>query len=425
VTYQATMSSYRQAWSVTNTAASGTQEAAGGFQAVSVRRLDVTNFRCYPAARLDVDARPVVLTGPNGAGKTNLLEAISFLAPGRGLRRARLSEIDHRPGSAGVPIEATGTLHATGWSAGAWAVSTVLDTPSGEVHIGTGRDASSLSSERRVLRIDGVAARGQAALADHVTLVWLTPQMDRLFVEGASARRRFLDRLVLGFDRDHGTRVAEYEHALRERARLLRDGPADPAWLAALEDTLARQGVAVAASRREVTQRLDRSCRDGIGPFPVARLALIGTAESWLATMPALAAEDRLRAELEAGRRIDRASGVTLVGPHRSDLAVRHGGRDVAAAECSTGEQKALLISILLAHARLQSMDRGQPPVMLLDEVAAHLDRGRRAALYDEISALGCQAWLTGTDEVLFDGLRGRAQFYQVADAALVRVTDE
>ncbi len=393
--------------------------AGGGTQSVAyetvaaaslaVTRLVLTDFRGYASARLAVDERPVILTGPNGAGKTNLLEAISFLAPGRGLRRARLAEIDRRvPPARPAPAPP-----------GAWALAATIETPRGSVQIGTGRDAASDSGERRVVRIDGAAAKTQSMLAEHVNLVWLTPQMDRLFSEGSSARRRFLDRLVYGFDPAHATRVNAYEQAMRERARLLRDGPADPAWLAALEEGMAEHGMAVAAARRDVTARLDAACTEAAGPFPQPRLGLLGGIEDWLDTMPALAAEDEFRRRLAAARRIDAESGTTTNGPHRADFVVRHALSGMPAGECSTGEQKALLIAILLAHARLQASLRGTVPVMLLDEVAAHLDAARRIALFAEIEALGAQAWLTGTDEVLFAELRGIGQYFSVVDAAI------
>jgi DNA replication and repair protein RecF len=371
---------------------------------LAIRRLDLTQFRCYAAARLETGGAPVVLTGPNGAGKTNLLEAISFLAPGRGLRRAKLAEIDR----IGAPPEP-------------WAVAARLDTPSGPVTIGTGRDGTIDSADRRLVRIDGEPAKTQLVLAQHLNLVWLTPQMDRLFQEGAAPRRRFLDRLVFGFDPDHAARLSAYETALRERARLLRLGNADPAWLAVIEDGMAREGVAVAAARRDIAWRLDRAAGDAApdDAFPVARLALEGTAETWLGDMPALAAEERLKDELAATRRIDAVSGGAVSGPHRADLVVRHGARGVSALQCSTGEQKALLISIVLAHARLQTALRGVAPILLLDEVAAHLDAGRRTALFRRLLDLGCQAWLTGTDLELFAELGRDAHFFEVADGVV------
>ena len=377
---------------------------------VAVLRLDLTDFRSYETARLEVDARPVVLTGPNGAGKTNLLEAVSFLAPGRGLRRARLAEIDRRPALMGG--EATPEI------ARPWAVAARLATPGGLVAIGTGRDGTSETGDRRLVRVDGQSVKGQAALAGYLNLVWLTPQMDRLFQEGAAPRRRFLDRLVFGYDPDHASRLAAYEQALRERAKLLRAGGADPHWLSVLEETLAREGVAVAAARREIAERLDQAAARPAGAFPAPRISLEGGIEAWLDDMPALAVEERLRAEYAAGRRLDAEIGGASVGPHRTDLKVGHAAKGAAAVDCSTGEQKALLIAIVLAHARLQTGVKGTAPVLLLDEVAAHLDRTRRRALFDEIEALGSQAWLTGTDPELFAELGGRADFLTVADGA-------
>ncbi len=376
----------------------------------AILRLALTDFRGYSAARLAVEAAPVVLTGPNGAGKTNLLEALSFLAPGRGLRRAKLGEIDRRVRNA------DGTMGAP--AGGVWAVHAAAATPKGPIEIGTGREAGE-GGERRIVRIDGATARSQAALAGHLTLVWLTPAMDRLFIEANAGRRRFFDRLVYGFDPEHAARVSAYEQAMRERARLLRDGPQDPAWLDTLEDTMATAGVAIAAARREVAARLDRVCAAAQGAFPAARLELEGEIESALESRPALAAEEAFRTRLAALRAQDRESGTTAVGPHRSDLMVRHASTGMAAAEGSTGEQKALLIAIVLGHARLQAELRAMAPVLLLDEVAAHLDRTRRAALFGELLALDAQTWLTGTDAELFAGLRGRGQFFAVADATL------
>jgi DNA replication and repair protein RecF len=393
----------------------GSVGAAGDAACLAVRRLVLTDFRCYRQARVTVDARPVVLTGANGAGKTNLLEAISFLAPGRGLRRARLGEVDRRmPPTGGDGTAAEDTLPTM-----PWAVAAEVATPRSIVQIGTGREATASGGERRVVRIDGAPARSQTALAEHVNLVWLTPQMDRLFVEGASPRRRFLDRLVYGFDPEHASRVGAFEQALRERAKLLREGPYDATWLDALEESMARHGVAIAAARRDVAARLDAACAAGVAGFPSASLAVTGTVEAALADRPALAVEDESRARLAASRRQDAESGVVTSGPHRSDLTVRHAGTGVAAAQCSTGEQKALLIAILLANSRLQAVLRGVAPIMLLDEIVAHLDRERRRALFAELLALGAQAWLTGTDEDSFAELRDAAQFLRVANATI------
>jgi DNA replication and repair protein RecF len=243
--------------------------------------------------------------------------------------------------------------------------------------------------------------------------------MDRLFVEGAPGRRRFLDRLVYGFDPDHASRVAAYEQSMRERSRLLRHGPQDPAWLAALEESMARHGVAIAAARRETVARLAEECVAAPGPFPRAGLTLLGTLEGELDDRPALAVEDSFRDRLAATRRQDAETGGATIGPHRSDFGVRHLGTGMAAEHCSTGEQKALLIAVLLAHARLQAAQRGSAPLLLLDEVAAHLDDERRRALFGEVERLGAQAWMTGTDEALFSGLGDAAQFFRVVDASI------
>ncbi|HEX4185884.1 MAG TPA: DNA replication/repair protein RecF [Stellaceae bacterium] len=379
--------------------------AGAAAQRVGVTRLVLTDFRNYRAARLTLGTEPVVLTGPNGAGKTNLLEALSFLAPGRGLRSAKATEIDRRPESGGDP------------GGSGWAVAAVVATRRGTLRVGTGRDPT--ASERRVVRIDGEPVRGQAALGERLGVVWLTPPMDRLFVEGPSGRRRFLDRMVLGLDPAHASRVAAYEQAMRERSRLLRDGPADPAWLAALEEVMAEQGVAVAAGRRDTVQRVDRVCAEAEGPFPRARLTLVGGLESWLEEMPALAAEARFKEALAANRQSDGQAGGAAIGPHRSDLAVSLAEKGIAAESASTGEQKALLIAILLAHAALQQATRGEPPLLLLDEIAAHLDASRRAALFEALVRLDTQAWLTGTDAALFAPLRCEAQFLSVHDGTL------
>jgi DNA replication and repair protein RecF len=384
-------------------------DAGAAVGRVGVTRLVLTDFRNYHDARLTIGTEPVVLTGPNGAGKTNLLEAVSFLAPGRGLRGAKLSEIDRRQESAAdapVPGSTCG-----------WAVAAVVATCRGTLRVGTGRDPT--AGERRIVRIDGEPARGQTALGERLGVLWLTPPMDRLFLEGPSGRRRFLDRLVSGLDPAHSARVAAYEQALRERSRLLRDGVADPAWLAALEQVMAEQGVAVAAGRRDAVQRLDRACAESEGPFPRARLRLVGVVEDWLEAMPALAAETKLGTALAANRQNDAQAGGALVGPHRSDLCVSLARNGITAERASTGEQKALLIAILLAHTRLQRAVRGELPLLLLDEIAAHLDASRRVALFEALLQLGGQAWLTGTDEALFAPLRRQAQFLSVYDGNL------
>jgi len=375
--------------------------SAGAPFAATIERLTLTDFRCYDSARIETGGRTVVLTGPNGAGKTNVLEAVSLLTPGRGLRRSSLSDVARQDvGHSASPLRA-------------WAVAARVATPTGVADIGTG--LTEPGAEKRTVRIDGENARNQAALSEYLDAQWLTPQMDRLFIDGRSARRQFLDRLVYGYDPAHSGRISAYEHAMRERARLLRDGGADTAWLSALEDTMATKGVAVAAARSELVDRLGRFCRSPHGPFPAAELTIDGDVERWLEVGPALEAEDKLRSALTASRVQDGAVGGAQVGPHRSDLHVRHLDNGQSAELCSTGEQKALLISIVLADARMAAAERGRVPVLLLDEVAAHLDQQRREALFAELLAIGAQVWLTGTDRSLFEPLVGEALFFTVA----------
>lgn len=369
---------------------------------VSIRRLTLTDFRCYSQMRLETDGRPVVLTGANGAGKTNILEAISYLVPGRGLRRSKLSE---------VPRDGTT----------AWAVSATADVAGREIDIGTGYqpDQSGIR-EKRIVKIDGETVKNQIALGQCMSAQWLTPQMDRLFLEGASGRRRFLDRLILGFDPDHASPVAAYDHSLRSRAKLLRDGVKDASWLASVEDSMASHGVAIAVRRKDAVERLLPYCGSPYGPFPGAEIALTGELESWLAEGPALAAEERMKARLAATRELDAEHGSASVGPHRSDFAVRHMGNGSDAQRCSTGEQKALLIGLVLAAARLQARERGHMPLLLLDEIAAHLDRERLAALFDLVCEMGAQAWMTGTDARLFSAWGNRAQSFDVQQGRIV-----
>jgi DNA replication and repair protein RecF len=374
---------------------------------VFIQRLTLTEFRNYPRLRLDVGSGAVVLTGPNGAGKTNLLEAISFLAPGRGLRGAKLKDVGRQ-----------------GQAAPAWGVAAAICGPDGLTEIGTGLTPA--APERRSVQIDGHPAKGGAAIARQLGVVWLTPPMDRLFLDGPASRRKFLDRLVTAFDADQAGRIAAYEHAHRQRSRLLRDGQGDAAWFAALEDTMARHGVALAAARADLVTRLSRALSASVGPFPAASLRLVGTVDTWLAEMPAVDAEDKVRASLWDERRGVLGAGA---GPHRSDLGVAmiapplsgkpHPSHGQPAALCSTGEQKALLISIVLAHARLQREKRGAAPVLLLDEISAHLDAGRRAALFAELDRLGTQAWMTGTDAGLFGEVGETAQFFNVDHGAV------
>jgi DNA replication and repair protein RecF len=359
-------------------------------------RLLLTDFRSYGAAELVLGEGPAYLYGPNGAGKTNLLEAVSFLAPGRGLRGAAATEVGRRE-----PGEAEGRP---------WAVAAVLADDEGETRLGTGQEPE---TSRRRVRIEGeTVAPGR--LSDLLRLVWLTPQQDRLFLEGASERRRFLDRLVFADRPGHAAAVSAYEKAIRERTRLLTEGPHDPEWLNALEAQAAEAGARLSQARAatllalqaEIDARRDR-------PFPQAGLSL---SEDWAAE----GSEPRLREALLRGRARDAAAGRALSGPHRVDLDVILREKDRPAAEGSTGEQKALVLNLVLAQAaRLARAPGSPPPVLLLDEVAAHLDPGRRAALFDEITALGLQTFLTGTDRSLFEGLYGRGQGIRVEGGVL------
>ena len=365
----------------------------------AVRRLTLIDFRGYASLRLEIDAPPVVLTGPNGAGKTNLLEAISFLAPGRGLRRARLSDVD-RVG------------------AGPWSVMVRVGSARGAVEIRTAHLRAS-ERPRRSVQIDGRDADSQAALAETLSVVWLTPAMDRLFQDSASERRRFLDRLVLGGDPAHATQLARYTHVLRQRAKLLRGGRFDPSWLGGLERQAAAAAVAIAAARRQSVRGLSAARVDPPDGFPTLDLALAGQIEDWLAELPALEVEERFAEALAQSRRQDADTGSPMIGAHRSDLLVRDGGSGRLAGDCSTGQQKALLVSLVLAEARLRAAAGERQPILLLDEVAAHLDGERRAALFEALHDLGAQAWLTGTDAATFAPLGRRAQFFLVQNATL------
>lgn len=375
--------------------------------AAFIRRLTLTNFRSYHAAQVSLDrAGPVVLTGANGAGKTNLIEAISLLAPGRGLRRTTMDELAFSEGD------------------GSWAVSAEIEGMSGLSTLGTGIDppTSEDTALARKCRVDREAVGSAAAFADHLRVVWLTPAMDPLFNGPTSDRRRFLDRLVLAVDAQHSSRVAALERSLRSRNRLLEEAQSDPHWLDAVEHETAEVAVAVAAARAETVNRLSGAlteARDSAPEFPHAEIALDGWMEKLLLTQSAREIEDRYRALLKENRARDAAAGRTLDGPHRSDFVVTHAGKGIPAADASTGEQKALLIRLVLAHARLIKQMTGFAPLLLLDEVVAHLDPARRAALYDALSALGAQVWMTGADPAAFGDIVGRAQVFEVRNGGV------
>jgi len=368
----------------------------------SIRRLTLTNFRSYHAAQITLDRLgPVVLTGANGTGKTNLIEAISLLAPGRGLRRATMEELAFSEGDGG------------------WAVSAEIEGMLGLATLGSGLDppAGEDSSSSRKCRIDRESVGSAAAFADHLRIIWLTPAMDPLFNGPASERRRFLDRLVLAVDAQHSSRVAALERSLRSRNRLLENAPNDPHWLDAVEHETAEVAVAVAAARVETVKRLSAALdasRSQAPEFPQAEIALQGWMEQLLPDQSAVAIEDRYRALLKENRARDAAAGRTLDGPHLSDLAVTHPAKRIPAADASTGEQKALLIRLVLAHASLIKQMTGFAPLLLLDEVIAHLDPARRAALYDALSSLGAQVWMTGADAAAFGDVTGRADMFVV-----------
>ena len=373
-----------------------------------IRSLALTDFRSYASASLPVSGGAVVLHGPNGAGKTNLLEAISLLTPGKGLRGATAQEMGRRE-----PGETTGR---------AWAVMVTLDEGGEEVRLGTG--VQTPGAARRIVRIDGETAP-PGRLLDHLRPVWATPEQDRLFSDARAGRLRFFDRLVFAADPDHAATVSTYEKALRERLKLLTDGaegrPADPLWLDALEARLSEAGARAATARTRALAALQSGidARDD-RPFPQADLGLTGPAEEMAATgadeadILGMLGEGFMRAR---GR--DAVAGRSLFGPHRSDLTAIHREKNRPAAEGSSGEQKALVLNLILAQVGRLAGQRAQP-VLLLDEAPAHLDEARRAALFDEIEALQLQAFMTGTERSLFAALEGRAQFVSVEGGALL-----
>jgi DNA replication and repair protein RecF len=377
-----------------------------------VERLSLTNFRNYDALTLGLGPEPVVLVGANGSGKTNILEAVSLLAPGQGLRQAPFPDLARNGGDGG------------------WTVAARVHTSFGAVDIGTGLVAAQSNSDRtgrvaaeragRIVRIDGEAKSGSGALADYVEMVWVTPATDGLFTGPGTERRRFLDRLILCFDTAHRTRAGKFERAMAQRNRLLSDGVTSSAQLDGLEIVMAETGIALAAARAEAVAALAavtsrRRERNPESPFPWSSIALEGTIDRDLAQQAAVDVEDGYVAELRDTRLRDRGAGRTLSGPHRTDLIVSHGPKTMPARLCSTGEQKALLLGLVLAHAELVAERRnGVAPMLLLDEIAAHLDVARRAALFAELLRLGTQAWMTGTDPEAFSALVGSAQFWNV-----------
>ncbi len=363
---------------------------------LALTELTMSHFRSHLRAELHLDGRPVALFGPNGAGKTNILEAVSLFSPGRGLRRASAAEMTRRP-------EALG-----------WKLKAVLRAADQAYEVETWSEGGGA----RQVRVDNKASN-QIALGQICRVVWLIPAMDRLWIEAAEGRRRFLDRMVLSFDPSHAEAKLAYEKAMRERNRLLKDQIRDPAWYKVLERQMAEAGHRINAARIAAVSLLQDAQAEAETAFPVAELELIQTEGS----MPD--SEDDLRDALAESRFRDLAAGRTLVGPHRTDLIGTYAAKGVPARDCSTGEQKALLVSLILANARALMLREGAPPIVLLDEVAAHLDAGRRAALYDEICALGAQAWMTGTEPELFAEMAGRAQMFEVTDSGTTSQLEE
>jgi DNA replication and repair protein RecF len=378
-----------------------------------VERLALTNFRSYAAATIETDAGPQVITGANGSGKTNLLEALSLLSPGQGLRRVPFSDLARAGGN------------------GSFAISARAHTLNGAADIGTGLTASSddggesTGRSGRIVRIDGSTQSGSGILADYLEIVWVTPAMDGLFTGPASERRRFLDRLILCFDPAYRTIAGRFERAMTSRNRLLADGVRDNAQLSGFERVMAETGIAVAAARLEAVAAMaaivdKRRTREPNSAFPWSAFRLEGPIEDALLRVSAVEAEDAYAKTLSETRERDRAAARTLDGPHRSDLVVEHGPKALAARHCSTGEQKALLLGLVLAHAELLTeRQEGAAPILLLDEITAHLDADRRAALFAEILRLGAQAWMTGTDPEAFAALAGKARFWRVEEGKI------
>jgi DNA replication and repair protein RecF len=371
-------------------------------------KLKLSNFRSYRQVALELEGRTTLFLGANGAGKTNILEAVSFLTPGRGLRRAKLEDVAAMEGD------------------GSWAAAAEIDGALGEALLGTGIDVPPEGeTPSRRSRIDREPASSAAAFADHLRVIWLIPEMDGLFLGAAGERRRFLDRLVLAIDAEHAGRVSGLDRALRSRNRLLEEPNFDRKWMDAIEHEVAELAVAVAAARAETVQRLAAEIEANRAPetdFPTAQIALDGEVERALQSESATEVEERYRARLFDNRPRDRAAGRTLEGPHRSDLIVRHAEKEIDAARASTGERKALLVGLILSHARLVTAMHGFAPIVLLDDVAAFLDAARRAALFAALDTLGAQVLVTGVDESAFEALEQGAARFQVSPGAAVRI---
>lgn len=378
---------------------------------LAITRLTLTDFRNSAVLRLPSDAQLVALTGANGAGKTNILEAISLLTPGRGLRGAAFEELARQGGPQ------------------SWAIAAEVETGLGPVSLGTGWSGQSEAGDGggRLVVIDGEVQKSSGSLGEYIRLLWLTPAQDRLFAGPASDRRRFLDRLVAAFDPEHASRILVFEKVMRERNLLLEEVRPDPSWLSSLEAQMAEAAVAISAARLVGLEALQTHIGEGraTSSFPWAEIAIEGEIEALVAQKPAVQVEDEYRIVLRDSRGLDRAAGRTLRGPHRSDLDVVHGPKRMAAGQCSTGEQKALLIGLVLAQARAVKATAGVAPILLLDEVAAHLDRARRKSLLEALAALGSQSWMTGTDAELFEAIGGQGVIFHVEDGQAREVMED
>jgi DNA replication and repair protein RecF len=380
-----------------------------------IRKLSVSNFRNYSKVSLEPSQQMVVLLGNNGAGKTNLLEAISMLSPGRGLRRAQLTQLNR------AKIDTTDEDNIIE-AQRQWAVSVKVVSNGFQTSIGTGCATAFADGKiaKRLVKINGDIVKSQISLNDYLTLSWLTPQMDRLFLEGSSQRRRFLDRLVFAFDALHSKRVNRYNHALRERKKLLLSWTQDAAWLNAIENSLAEMGVAIVVTRQDLIRRLSPIIGKNMGLFPSAIISMEGEVESWLEDGSALEAEQKFREELKKSRANGFSEYSQIPGPHRSEFNCVHSSNKMEASLCSTGEQKALLVSIVLSHAILRKKECGSAPILLLDEISAHLDERRRSSLFELLQNLESQIWMTGTESGAFSDILKIAETYNISEGKII-----
>ena len=380
-----------------------------------IRKLSVSNFRNYSKVSLEPSQQMVVLLGNNGAGKTNLLEAISMLSPGRGLRRAQLTQLNR------AKIDTTDEDNIIE-AQRQWAVSVKVESNGFQTRIGTGCATTFADGKiaKRLVKINGDIVKSQISLNDYLTLSWLTPQMDRLFLEGSSQRRRFLDRLVFAFDALHSKRVNRYNHALRERKKLLLSWTQDASWLNAIENSLAEMGVAIVVTRQDLIRRLSPIIGKNMGLFPSAIISMEGEVESWLEDGSALEVEQRFREELKKSRANGFSEYSQIPGPHRSEFNCVHSSNKMEASLCSTGEQKALLVSIVLSHAILRKKECGSAPILLLDEISAHLDKRRRSSLFELLQNLESQIWMTGTESGAFSDILKIAETYNISEGKIV-----